>query len=370
MDHQHGSESAAREGLFNLTRQMENEDEDQFDVDVTIMDFLAYKAINLIFEWRSSINPYVSDLPSALASMTAEFRTFVKHKHGGRRLNTQAAFRSRLLQFSLLFSHRLNHDNTWTTEQSLNHLRAQNRNRGSYWRLHTHHSPALAQPFDPSSQFPLADGALAENRHQLACSLGQPKDKRRWVTDLEGTPSLHCLLSLFIELTAARVDLGDWDPSDGWMHLVGQFMLQAVTEEYLRNGAYGEESFNAIFAFGYPGTRRRPDDGPDIQAMRTVFCAEGNTREQIPGWSEIKQHYINELLPQRKDGTSFLGSISLAQERHTYIEFENQMLSFLEYLHKGLTKPDLVQVEEGRITIHGNDLGEAESREMIRRMGL
>lgn len=62
---------AVRGGYFTLTRQMETEDDDQFDVDVTIMDFLAYKAINLIFEWRSSINPYVSDLPSALASMTA-----------------------------------------------------------------------------------------------------------------------------------------------------------------------------------------------------------------------------------------------------------------------------------------------------------
>lgn len=66
MNHRDG-----REGFSTLTRQMENEDQDQFDVDVTIMDFLAYKAINLIFEWRSSINPYMSDLPSALASMTA-----------------------------------------------------------------------------------------------------------------------------------------------------------------------------------------------------------------------------------------------------------------------------------------------------------
>lgn len=115
------------------------------------------------------------------------------------------------------------------------------------------------------------------------------------MTDLDGTPSLHCLLALFIELTAARVDLGDWDPSDGWMHLVGQFMLQSVIEEYLRNGAYGKEAFNTIFAFGYPGTPRRPDDGADIHAMRTLFCAEGNTREQIPGWSKIKQHYIDEV---------------------------------------------------------------------------
>lgn len=59
-----------------------------------------------------------------------------------------------------------------------------------------------------------------------------------------------------------------------------------------------------------------------------------------------------------------------AQERHPYAAFEQNVLAFLKHLHVGLVKPDLVQVEEGRITIHGNELPEADSREMIRRMGL
>jgi hypothetical protein len=59
-----------------------------------------------------------------------------------------------------------------------------------------------------------------------------------------------------------------------------------------------------------------------------------------------------------------------AQERHPYVDFENSLISFLKYLHDELVKPDLVQVEEGRITLHGNELPESESRDMIRRMGL
>lgn len=59
-----------------------------------------------------------------------------------------------------------------------------------------------------------------------------------------------------------------------------------------------------------------------------------------------------------------------AQERHSYADFENSLISFLKYLHDDLVKPDLVQVEEGRITVHGNELSENESRDMIRRMGL
>ena len=59
------------EGLFTLTRRTDNDGDDQFDVDMTILDFLTYKATNLVFEWRSSSNPYQSDLPSALVTMTS-----------------------------------------------------------------------------------------------------------------------------------------------------------------------------------------------------------------------------------------------------------------------------------------------------------
>lgn len=45
-----------------------------------------------------------------------------------------------------------------------------------------------------------------------------------------------------------------------------------------------------------------------------------------------------------------------AQERHSYLAFEANLLEFLKYLHVDLVKPDLVQVEEGRITIHGNGM--------------
>ena len=46
------------------------------------------------------------------------------------------------------------------------------------------------------------------------------------------------------------------------------------------------------------------------------------------------------------------------------------LVSILKSLHEGLVKPDLAQVEEGRISIDGSELSEAESRAMIQRMGL
>ncbi|KAJ4291180.1 hypothetical protein N0V90_010378 [Kalmusia sp. IMI 367209] len=364
-----GGQGEPLAGLFTLTRRMENEEEEQFDVDLTIMDFLAYKATELVFEWRASSNPHQSDLPSALVTMTAEWRTFLKHKHSGRRLNSQAAFRSRLLQFALLFTHRLNHEQTWTTVESLNELRAQNRRRGQYWQQ-TKHDPALRHPFDTCSEFPLSDGALAENRQKRACSLDQPQERSRWVTDLEGTPTLHCLLPLFVELSAARLQLGDWGPGEAWMDLLGRFMLHAVLEEYLLNGAYGEDAFNAVFAFGCPGIERRAGDGNDVEAMRSLFCLDGRPLEHMSAWSEVKQRCIDELLPPRNSLISFVQAMQRAQERHSYVDFESNLISFLKHLHNDLVKPDLVQVEEGRITVHGNELPETDSRDIIRRMGL
>ena len=67
---------------------------------------------------------------------------------------------------------------------------------------------------------------------------------------------------------------------------------------------------------------------------------------------------------------SSLQAIRQAQEKFPYPRFEAQVLDYLRHLHVGLVKPDLVQVEEGRISIHGTELPECDSREMMRRMGL
>ncbi|EMD68674.1 hypothetical protein GGP41_008681 [Bipolaris sorokiniana] len=359
-----------REGYLNLTRRMENEEQDQFDVDLTILDFLVFKATGLIFEWKSSSDPYHSDLPNALVNMTADWRVFLGHRHQGRCLDSKASFRSRLLQFALLFTHRLHHTETWTTEASLNSLREQNKSRGEYWQQRTQHPPALEQPFDQHKDFPLSDGALYENRSELASALRMPLDQRRWVTDVASTPSLHCLLPVFIDLTAARATLDDaWLPTSKWYDLAAQFMLQAVIGEYLRNGSYGPETFNTIFSYGCPGVERWADEPADVSAMRILFCDPDNQRQENREWTRIKRRYIDELLPGDRAQSS-LQALQAAQQRYPYAAFEQMLLAFLQSLHEGLVKPDLAQVEEGKINIDGSELSEAESRAMIRRMGL
>jgi hypothetical protein len=197
-----------------------------------------------------------------------------------------------------------------------------------------------------------------------------PSDQRRWVTDVSGTPSLSCLLPLFISLTASRVDLDDdWFPTTEWYELAAQFMLQAVIGEYLHNGAYGPAPFNAIFSYGCPGVERWADEPDDVPAMRRVFCCQDDSRRQNQAWTDIKKTYIAELVP-KGPGETALQALQRAQERHPYAVFEERLLGFVRSLHEGLVKPDLAQVEEGRINIDGNELSEGESRDMIQRMCL
>ena len=228
-----------------------------------------------------------------------DWRTFLGHRHRGRRLNSRAAFRSRLLQFTLIFTHRHHQSETWTTRESLAELREQNENRAKYWNEQNEqaqHRPALCQPFDQHKEFPLSQDALHANRSRLASTLRMPPDQRRWVTDIDGTPSLQCLLPLFVELTAAKVDLdNDWLPTSAWFELVGQFMLQAVVEEFLHNGAQGEESFNTAFAFGCPSVEHWAEEPSMVTAMRSLFCDENDSREQSHDWTDISTRYINEV---------------------------------------------------------------------------
>jgi hypothetical protein len=65
------SEGNPLEGLFNFTRRMDSEADDQFDVDMNILEFLAYKATDVVLEWRLNSDVHRSDLPDALVTMAA-----------------------------------------------------------------------------------------------------------------------------------------------------------------------------------------------------------------------------------------------------------------------------------------------------------
>ncbi|KAF2629948.1 hypothetical protein BU25DRAFT_456369 [Macroventuria anomochaeta] len=353
------SNGQSREGFFNLTRRMDNEEEDQFDVDHTILDFLVYKTTATVFEWQASANKWESDLPDALVTMTAEWRSFLSKKHQGRRLSSQAAFRSRLLQFVLLLTHRYHPSTRWTDTNGLHSLRDQNMRRGKLWASTQTPDPIL--PLEGSYRVPGDELLFAREQRMAVLSL--PTSFDIGMFNDSDHASLHDLLPLFVELTAARASLGDeWQPTSGWFDLAGQFMLQAVIDEYLIHRQCSTAAFTSIFAFGSSGIQREDVEGADIRAVRNVFCRDGYALEELPEWTRIRRRYVIEARA--------IATLENIESRHSYVKFEDSLVSFLQHLHDTAVKPDLIQVEEGRINIDGNELSERKSREMIKRMRL
>ncbi|KAF3047544.1 hypothetical protein E8E12_010205 [Didymella heteroderae] len=352
-----GRNGQPSEGFYNLTRRMENEGE-QFDVDHTIQDFLVYKATAATFEWHGRSDKWESDLPNALITMTAEWRSFLSQKHQGRRLGSVAAFRSRLLQFLLLLTHRYHPTQTWTNRDSLRTLQQQNKARLIVWSG----SYGLEQSFKTAKRI-LDDGAITSARQHRASELALPSTFRLDQFSDPDRPALDQLLPVFIELTAARTRLGDdWEPTSDWFNLAGQFMLQAVIDQYVTNGQCSSECFTTIFAFGDPGAQRG-SEGSDITAMRSLFCAGDISLIELPEWKRVRSNYI-------RIANGAYRMLQNGEDLYSYVKFESSLLSFLQHLHQSATKPDIVQVEEGRISIDGNELSDLESREVINRMRL
>ncbi|CBX98326.1 predicted protein [Plenodomus lingam JN3] len=104
--------------------------------------------------------------------------------------------------------------------------------------------------------------------------------------------------------------------------------------------------------------------------MRSLFCQPGaHPRSEIPAWSSARRNSLAALLPASQT-ESYAQAMQRAWLAHPYAPFEQRVLSFLQHLHEGVEKPDLAQVEEGRISIDGREFSEAESRAAMHRMGL
>ena len=138
----------------------------------------------------------------------------------------------------------------------------------------------------------LDDGAITSARQDRASELALPSTFPLDQFSDPDRPTLDQLLPVFIELTAARARLGDdWEPTSDWFNLAGQFMLQAVIDQYVTNGYCSPECFTAIFAFGDPGAQRE-GEGTDVTAMRSLFYTGDTSRTELPEWKGVRSNYI------------------------------------------------------------------------------
>jgi hypothetical protein len=210
----------------------------------------------------------------------------MSQKHQGCRLGKLAAFRSRLLQFVLLLTHRYHPAQTWTNAESLERLNEQNIARGDLW-YKSHEATKKHRTLDSRDVSTARQRRMVDLNLPTTFKLGSIRDVNR--------PRLDQLLPLFIELTAARANLDDeWQPTSDWFDLAGQFMLQAVIDQHLCKDQCEAATFDSIFAFGNPGAMRN-DEGSDVRAMRSLFCKDDCPQEELPEWTAIRRRYIKEV---------------------------------------------------------------------------
>jgi hypothetical protein len=214
----------------------------------------------------------------------------MSRKHQGRCLSSLAAFRSRLLQFTLLFTYRYHPSQTWTNKESLQRLRDHNTSRYQRWQK-AHNCDELAfRNAHPSND------EVKSARERRALALGLPSSFHLETGSNSGRPSLHEIISLFVELTAARASLGDeWQPKSDWFDLAGQFMFQAVIDQYLIFRECSSAVMMSIFAFGTVGTEREDGEGSDIRSMRRLFCRDDQSAEELPEWTAVRSRYTKEV---------------------------------------------------------------------------
>jgi hypothetical protein len=65
----------------------------------------------------------------------------------------------------------------------------------------------------------------------------------------------------------------------------------------------------------------------------------------------------------------FLEALESARERYPVARFDGNVVAYLKRMHRSIDKPDLVQVEQREITVHGERLSDEETREMLQRIG-
>ncbi|KAF2813699.1 uncharacterized protein BDZ99DRAFT_436124 [Mytilinidion resinicola] len=364
-------------GFFNHDRSLDPSD--QLDIDLMILDFLAFKTIEsvLIAEQARIGGTRIEawDMPEDKIEMTNHWIMWVAKTHGADAVPTEMASRLKLLEFVLLFTRRLDPEANLTTAASLEKTRKKNKGLAAFMSSRDSFTSELLLPisFDPHTDFPLSNHQLYDNRLRLAAELGV-SDPELWAKEYYGTsmcPSLYDLMTDFFCMTAAWAGVY-WTANNEWLELAGEWMLQAALEAYLIYGVSGEDLFRDIFSVGCPPLDATRDGLEDeavreaVDAMQTLFCEPENLQQELADWTEVRESYLLALTPDDSPSIISEQTMESARSKFGIKGFHANIYAFLMGLHLAMHKPDMVQVEEGRI----EGVSEEESRQMLENMGV
>ena len=371
------------EGAHAAIEDRKADKETALEVDIMMMDYIAYQATNAGLASRDPTTSSPLSLRQNLA-LTDSFLAIFQVRHPEYKLDAELRFRLRLLKLVTLFSQRLTRNPTTPLRSALKQVRASNQDRARTWISSAERLPTAnhdISAFDDSSSFPRRE-ELERNRAHVLHELGIPAEDEAYEDAHYGTSEYISLLDLlpqFMQISAARNAMSNSNLSEQWMRMAGEFMLQACLEQYLVVGANGSDAVDEAFAWGY---KAREQDGDSME----IDGKGGETPEdevnemledeiyetEVDGWTAVKQHYLELLFPpsaaksskdtysvsssdedaaadRRATAADIVSRLEMTAAQHPIDTFEKTILSYLAGMSLSIPKPVLVQLEDGEL---------------------
>ncbi|KAK4556398.1 hypothetical protein LTR86_006542 [Recurvomyces mirabilis] len=377
-------------------------EETSLEVDVMMLDYLAYQATAACLASRISSKRH-SNAPSLHHNLTLtnNLLSHVRARHPTYTFDPDLRFRLMLLQFTTLFTQRLTSNRSTPSQTTLEQLRLANQTRARTWIGTAHRIPSSTYPtalYDNPHSFPTID-ELDRNRAHVLHSLSIPAEDEAYEDAHYGTEASLSLLDIlpsFMRISAARCTMSESFLTETSMQMLAEFCLQAAIEQYLVFGAEGTDTVDEAFAWGYKESSpsRRHEDGSAEEGEEEEEEEEEEQEDEVndmftddryetevEGWAEIKAAYISQLFPRNitsaaSRNNAFTGAgpsaedlttiLETAATNHPIADFETNILSYLEAMAQSIPEPVLVQLEHGQL----DGMSKAETQEFIQSCGL
>ncbi|KAK5114325.1 hypothetical protein LTR62_002576 [Meristemomyces frigidus] len=344
------------------------------DVDIMILDYLAYEATAACFTIRSSKQDQPAKLLKSLHrhfAMTNDFVATFRDRHPDYTSDADLRFRLMLLQLVTLFTQRLTHNASTQTPAALARLRETNIARAREWIGTAERLPSAAfypELYDGPAGF-LSKADLERNRAQVLHSLSVPPELAETEEDAhygtEACVSLLDILPHFMRVSAARVEMTSGSLNEAWMIMAAEFCLQAALEQYLVCGAAGTDVIDEAFAWGKRAVdemtmHESPGADDEVNDMFTDAVHE----EEVKEWAGVRDAYLSPLFyPETTHASKdLLGILQDAAAEHPVAAFDATILSYLQAMAQSISKPVLVQLECGQL----DGMSKAETQDFLK----
>jgi hypothetical protein len=162
----------------------------------------------------------------------------------------------------------------------------------------------------------------------------------------------------------------DSPPTDIWMHLATEWMLQACLEQYLVFGAHGADAIDEAFAWGRRNQEADlPGSAPPIDDSEGDPFATNMDAEDLELWESIRQRMLAKVLPPlRPDGRTpdIVSHLTRLASEYPLSETEEKIESLLRNMAACTPQPILSQLEHGKL----EGMSREETTEFVRSCGL